>query len=298
MVLAMGFSLFLMGQAASKSYPDGHGGQVAFPLGDISFADEVVNFQSGTPQAKAKKDRDPEKALGIPNYDPNEDGNFVTLGCGGILTLRFTDNVITDIPGPDLYVFEIGPAVEPTRLSISRDGQHWLSVGKISGGRAEVDISKVAKEGEFFYFVRLEDLKSACGNSQWPGADIAAVGAIGSALRFALDGSVLFDFNQYTLTAKALKSLDILAQSLAAYSGARVVVAGHTDNVGSEAYNQKLSLHRAMAVKTYLSGKKSLSSLRFEVIAFGETRPVRDNTTPTGRSVNRRVECIVYPRKL
>ncbi|TNF73269.1 MAG: hypothetical protein EP299_08455 [Acidobacteria bacterium] len=60
----------------------------------------------------------------------------MTLGCGGTIVLRFEDNALVDLEGPDLHVFEIGPAVEPTSLAISPDGTTWTEVGKIAGGRA------------------------------------------------------------------------------------------------------------------------------------------------------------------
>ncbi len=75
--------------ATGKEYPDGHGRKVYFPLGDISFADEVVSFNSGEPAASNERDRDPRQALGIPNYDKSNDTNYTTLGCGGTLTLSF-----------------------------------------------------------------------------------------------------------------------------------------------------------------------------------------------------------------
>jgi hypothetical protein len=120
-----------------KFYSDGHGGKVSFPLGDISFADEVVSFKKGTPSA-AEKDSNPKHGIGIPDYDSDSDSNYVTLGCGGTLVFRFLDNALIDIEGPDLYVFEIGEAVEPTTLSISKDGKNWIDIGKISGGKADV----------------------------------------------------------------------------------------------------------------------------------------------------------------
>ncbi len=95
------------------------------------------------------------------------------------MTLKFVDNVLIDVPGPDLYVFEVGPAVQPTELSISNNGATWINIGKISGGTAEVDISQFVKPGDEFYFVSVTDLKSDC-SGEFPGADIDAVGAIGS----------------------------------------------------------------------------------------------------------------------
>jgi hypothetical protein len=87
---------------AGKSYPDGHGGTVFFPLGDLSFADEVVAFRSGNPSAANEKDRDPRFSTGIPDYNEAKDVNYTTLGCGGVLTLHFVDNSLVDIDGPDL----------------------------------------------------------------------------------------------------------------------------------------------------------------------------------------------------
>ena len=103
----------------------------------------------------------------------------MTSGCGGVLTLRFTDNVLVDIPGFDLYVFEIGPMTEPSHVEISADGDRWIDIGNIEGGTAAIDIGPHVKAADIFRYVRLTDLKSDC-DSAYPGADIDAVGAIGA----------------------------------------------------------------------------------------------------------------------
>lgn len=280
--------------ATGKEYPDGHGRKVYFPLGDISFADEVVSFNSGEPAASNERDRDPRQALGIPNYDKSNDTNYTTLGCGGTLTLSFLDNALVDIQGPDLYVFEIGPAVEPTRLSISEDGKNWIDIGAISGGRADVDIQPFIQPGQIFHFVRLTDLKSACGGS-WPGADIDAVGAIGSVLQFSLSSAVLFDFNKFDLKPEAESELTRIVKEIKNYPGATIVVAGHTDSIGSVENNRILSENRAAAVRDFLKSM-GLEDFTFEVHGYGESRPVATNETEEGRAKNRRVEIIVLPR--
>jgi OOP family OmpA-OmpF porin len=144
----------------------------------------------GTPSS-AEKYSKPDQTIGPPDYvhDRQEPPGYVTLGCGGILIVRFADNVLVDVDGPDLYLFEIGPDVEPTEVSISKDGISWIGIGKVSGGTAEIDISKYAKPGEIFQYVRLTDLKSACGGG-YPGADIDAIGAIGSSVQITLKSSV------------------------------------------------------------------------------------------------------------
>lgn len=287
----------VLAQSASemgKSYPDGHGGQVYFPLGDISFADEVVSFQKGDPAA-APRDSDPANSLGIPDYDDVADTGYVTLGCEGTLVLRFVDNALVDVEGPDLYVFEIGPAVEPTALAVSADGREWIEIGEISGGRAEVDIRPYTRPGEAFYYVRLTDLKTGC-DGQWPGADIDAVGAIGSGLKFNLRSAVLFDFDQWKLKPEAQQELRKMAEEIRQHRVSRILIEGHTDNVGSQAYNQQLSEKRAQAVKTFLSTLPGFARLDIVTRGYGETRPIASNATEEGRERNRRVEVVVFVR--
>ena len=216
--------------SGAKKYPDGHGRFVEFPFGDLSFADEVISLDLGQPRA-AEANSQPRSALGVPDYYATGDDTYVSLGCGGTLTLRFADNALVDVPGPDLYVFEIGPAVEATSLAISAEGSDWIEVGKISGARADVDIASFVQPGDVLHYVRLTDLKADC-RGRWPGADIDAVGAIGAAVQFSLSGAVLFDTGKSELKPAAAAELDKLAGQLAEYAKARVLIEGHTDNVG------------------------------------------------------------------
>jgi outer membrane protein OmpA-like peptidoglycan-associated protein len=278
-----------------KEYPDGHGGTVYFPLGDRSFADEVVSFASGNPGAAKEADRNPKQALGPPNYDKDNDTNFLTLGCGGSVVLRFVDNALADVPGPDLYVFEIGPDVEATAVAISEDGKTWVDIGKIEGGRSDVDIHPFVKPGQSFHLVRLTDLKTEC-SGEWPGADIDAVGAIGSALQFSLNSGVLFDTDQYVLKPAARTELDKVVEQIKKWPGADIVIEGHTDSVGTDDHNQVLSRNRAASVKAYFESA-GLAASHMEVAGYGASRPVAPNDTDKGRMANRRVEVVVFPSK-
>ena len=71
-----------------------------------------------------------------------------------------------------------------------------------------------------------------------------------------------------------------------------IVVCGHADNIGSDTYNQKLSIRRSRAVVDYLIYKHGIQKERLIVKGFGETMPIADNDTEIGRSINRRVEFI------
>jgi outer membrane protein OmpA-like peptidoglycan-associated protein len=285
-------------QDASKTYTDSRGRQIVFRLGDASFADEVVSFTVGTPAPRDIRWAAPMSSLGPPDYnprrlDPTAPSNVV-VGCAGTLTVRFTDNVLVDVPGADLYVFEVGPAIEPMNLAISQDGETWTTVGDIRGGTAEIDISAVAMPGERYRFVRITDLKRACG-APYPGADIDAVGAIGAALQLSFDASVLFEFDRSALLPPAQSALVNAAEQIATYPNAAVIVEGHTDNLGTAAYNAKLSQARAEAVRAFLLSRPELKGRAITARGMGAARPVASNDTDANRQRNRRVEIVINP---
>lgn len=278
-------------QAAGEHYPDGHGGEVFFPMGKVSFADEVVRFRAGDPAADDAQYSEAERALGRPRYAQDKD-DFVTLGCAGELVLRFTDNQLIDVPGPDLYVFEIGPDTEPTALAVSADGETWTRVGSIAGGKAGIDLAPYVSGDDSFRYVKLVDLKQAC-SSGTPGADVDAVGAIGSASRIALDSSVLFESGAHQLKPAAFGALDAVIDRIENPAASQVEVAGHTDGVGPAEDNLALSRRRAQAVADYLMKKGEFAAEAVTTRAFGETRPVAANDNAEGRARNRRVELTV-----
>jgi outer membrane protein OmpA-like peptidoglycan-associated protein len=105
---------------------------------------------------------------------------------------------------------------------------------------------------------------------------------------------VLFDFNQATLKPGAKEKLSKLAGILLAYPGSyRMEIEGHTDGVGSQDYNQKLSEDRAETVHSYLVSAGITPDRVVAVRGFGKIRPVASNDTPEGRQQNRRVEIVI-----
>jgi outer membrane protein OmpA-like peptidoglycan-associated protein len=120
-------------------------------------------------------------------------------------------------------------------------------------------------------------------------------------IRVALDTDVLFRFDSAALTAKAGGRIDQAVAEIEAVDPASVTVTGHTDSRGSNAYNRRLSLRRAEAVRQALAGQLGSDAPRFEVAGKGESKPVAANQNkdgsdnPRGRARNRRVE-IGIPR--
>jgi OmpA-OmpF porin, OOP family len=98
-----------------------------------------------------------------------------------------------------------------------------------------------------------------------------------------------FDFDKATLKPDAKSKLDDLASKISGMNLEVVIAVGHTDSVGSDAYNQKLSLRRSEAVKAYLVSK-GIEQNRIYTEGKGEKQPIADNKTADGRSKNRRTE--------
>jgi outer membrane protein OmpA-like peptidoglycan-associated protein len=103
---------------------------------------------------------------------------------------------------------------------------------------------------------------------------------------------VHFAFNKATIRAEDMPILGQAAETLKEHGNITVTVEGNTDNVGSEEYNQKLSVRRATAVRDYLA-QHGIAAARMTVVGKGESNPVASNDTEDGRAQNRRVELLV-----
>lgn len=100
---------------------------------------------------------------------------------------------------------------------------------------------------------------------------------------------VNFDFNKATLTVNARTILDGVSEALLAAPEITVEIGGHTDSLGSDSYNQRLSERRAASVVEYLGGK-GVPAERMTPAGYGESEPIDTNETEEGREINRRVE--------
>lgn len=103
---------------------------------------------------------------------------------------------------------------------------------------------------------------------------------------------VLFDTGKYTLRPLAREKLARISGIISAYPGLKLDIEGHTDSVGSDAFNQRLSEQRAQAVEKYLM-QQGLPEASMTATGFGKTQPIASNATAKGRQQNRRVELVV-----
>ena len=270
---------------------------IYLPLGKISFADKLIEYKVGTP-LPIQKYRDSVQCLHEPNYRNYQTPNFLSLGCGGSLTVEFTDNGFMNLPGDDLYVFEVGPSKESAKVEISQNGIDWVYAGKIAGGKSSIELSDVGIDDEtVFYFLKITDLKNLC-RSKSAGADIDAIGAINSVIKLTINADVLFDVAKFDLKETAQQSLDSLKISIEKIDKATILIQGHTDSDGDEAANMKLSENRCNSVKERLMeifGENV--GYQFEIKPYGESKPRVPNDSEENKQQNRRVEITVLPPK-
>lgn len=116
------------------------------------------------------------------------------------------------------------------------------------------------------------------------------------AIKLVMGDAVLFPTGSYTLSADAQAVLSRVAYNLDQFPNTDITVVGYTDNTGSEAVNQKLSLERAQAVENYLE-QHGVAANRLKAIGDGWNNPVASNATAAGRAQNRRVEIYITADK-
>ncbi len=117
----------------------------------------------------------------------------------------------------------------------------------------------------------------------------------GNDIRLVMPSDITFDVDRADVKPRFYRTLNAVAIVLNAYPETDVLIAGHTDSTGSDAYNQRLSEARAAAVMHYLVSQ-GVNPQRMDARGFGERYPIADNRTEQGRAMNRRVEIRIRPR--
>ena len=116
---------------------------------------------------------------------------------------------------------------------------------------------------------------------------------MGEGIKVTVASGLLFGFDSAIIRGSARSNLDALAQNLDKYDDSNLMIVGHTDDVGREAYNLDLSERRADAATRYLV-VQGVTRSRIGTLGVGESEPVASNDTEEGRSRNRRIEIAIY----
>jgi outer membrane protein OmpA-like peptidoglycan-associated protein len=121
----------------------------------------------------------------------------------------------------------------------------------------------------------------------------ATVARVGEGIVVTFDSGILFDFDSAALRQQARDNLQELAENLRDYDRTDVLILGHTDATGPDAYNQQLSERRAGSAANYVVSL-GVAASRVSTRGMGENDPVATNDTAEGRQLNRRVEVVIY----
>jgi OOP family OmpA-OmpF porin len=113
-----------------------------------------------------------------------------------------------------------------------------------------------------------------------------------AAKKLQLSADAYFDFDKSTLKPEGERRIDEFVRPAKDDPKVHILVEGHTDSVGSDAYNQRLSERRANAVKTYLTSQ-GVDAHRIETRGYGESKPIASNKTAEGRAKNRHVDITI-----
>ena len=127
-------------------------------------------------------------------------------------------------------------------------------------------------------------------------AKAVAAAPVATAEKVTFAADAFFDFDKYALKPEGKSSLDGLVANIKNLDVEVIVAVGHTDSIGTDAYNQKLSERRANAVKEYLVSK-GVDPKKIYTEGKGKRQPVADNRTKEGRAKNRRVEIEVVANR-
>lgn len=157
------------------------------------------------------------------------------------------------------------------------------AIGAAIGGAGGYGVGRMMDNQE-------RDMRAALETSE-----AAAVTREGNLLAITFKGDVTFDTNSTEVRKGLYSEINRVAGVLNQYPQTLIRVEGHTDSVGSDAYNMDLSRRRANSVKNLLV-QRGVAANRIEVVGYGETMPVATNSTEAGRQMNRRVEIKIAPQ--
>jgi outer membrane protein OmpA-like peptidoglycan-associated protein len=123
-----------------------------------------------------------------------------------------------------------------------------------------------------------------------PGAKVERVG---EGIEVTFESGLLFDFDSDVIKPTAASNLQELARSLNKFGDSNILIVGHTDSQGDDAYNMALSQRRANSASAYLQSQ-GVPASRISTAGRGESEPVASNDTEAGKAQNRRVEVAIY----
>ncbi|MGA4636843.1 OmpA family protein [Pseudomonas solani] len=220
----------------------------------------------------------------VPARTGRDHSTFANIGTG--LKYYFTENFYAKAGLDGMYNIDVGESEWAAGVGV---GVNFGGGSKPAAEPAPAPVAEVCSDS---------DNDGVCDNvDKCPDTpanvtvDADGCPAVAEVVRVELD--VKFDFDKSKVKEESYGDIKNLADFMNQYPSTTTTVEGHTDSVGTDAYNQKLSERRANAVREVLVNQYGVGSERVNSVGYGESRPVADNATDAGRAVNRRVEAEV-----
>jgi OmpA-OmpF porin, OOP family len=202
----------------------------------------------------------------------------------------------------DTLTVQTGTPTKEADAAVTQLGQLIGVFGsKLQDGQAHLVNTDLAVSGTAFTTEAAADLATALAAAKAAGVNVTGTfaapaaatpdpAALTAKLRDLLGRSgIQFASGSANITAASQPVLDTAAQAILGVPGVNVQIAGYTDNIGSAAFNQTLSVNRAQAVLKYVVGK-GVPAGQLTAVGFGLNNPIADNKTAQGRALNRRIE--------
>jgi len=188
------------------------------------------------------------------------------------------------------------PDKDKTRKGAGYGAAAGAAIGLLTGGNDRFQAAMIGAAagaiagGAVGYYMDKQEAKL---REQMAGTGVDVVRK-GDNITLDVPGGVTFAFDRSDLNSRFFPVLDKVSSTLAEYNKTVIEVAGHTDSVGSDTYNQQLSERRANSVAAYLSGH-GVDRGRMVTVGAGEAHPIATNGSEEGRAQNRRVEITIVP---
>jgi len=219
--------------------------------------------------------------------------------------LSALEDVLKDLTGRTvIFLFTDGQytpvdsLMSPSALARSLSSKHDVCFAVINSGAEKngfKQIKAISSVNECSYMIPLDQL---LGNPEWmTNALFSVVEKKPEMSEEVVIGyewqNILFDFDKSIVKPEYFEILAEVGSFLKEHPSARIVLAGHTDNIGTWNYNIKLSHRRAASVRSYLVDKEGIEASRITLSGFGYEDPVATNDTAEGRALNRRVQGVI-----
>jgi len=186
--------------------------------------------------------------------------------------------------GTGAAIGAVAGAVLGAATSSRSDRGKGAAIGAAAG-------AAIGAGGGYLWSKRMQEQRAAMEQAT-QGTGVEVTQTADNRLKLEIPSDISFDSGRADLKPSLRPVLDKLAAGLAGHPVTRVTIIGHTDNVGSDAVNNPLSVNRAAAVRDYLV-PRGVAASRIAIDGRGSREPVADNSTAQGRAMNRRVEIFV-----